>query len=76
MSKELISYCCLKHFEEPNVPKHSEHLATSFEEMINPCRALFIVCKICGNKRCPKATDCDLDCTNSNEPGQVGSVYS
>lgn len=35
----------------------------------------FIVCEICGNKRCPHATDHDLDCTNSNEPGQRGSWY-
>lgn len=34
-----------------------------------------IVCDICGNKRCPHATDHDLECTNSNEPGQKGSVY-
>jgi hypothetical protein len=35
-----------------------------------------IVCETCGNKRCPHATDCALDCTDSNEPGQVGSVYA
>ena len=35
----------------------------------------FIVCPICGNKRCPKATDHNLACTNSNEPGQKGSRY-
>ena len=33
------------------------------------------LCPICGNKRCPKATDERLDCTNSNEPGQPGSDY-
>jgi len=33
------------------------------------------LCPICGNKRCPKATDEKLDCTNSNEPGQPGSAY-
>lgn len=33
------------------------------------------LCPTCGNKRCPKATDHRLDCTNSNEPGQVGSRY-
>lgn len=33
------------------------------------------VCSDCGNKRCPKATDHDLDCTNSNEPGQKGSSW-
>jgi ribosomal protein L32 len=35
----------------------------------------FIVCPNCGNKRCPKATDHMLECTNSNEPGQKGSRY-
>lgn len=35
----------------------------------------FIVCTFCGNKRCPKATDHNLACTQSNEPGQPGSRY-
>ena len=35
----------------------------------------FIVCPECGNKRCPKSTDHNLACTNSNEPGQEGSRY-
>jgi glycerol-3-phosphate cytidylyltransferase len=35
----------------------------------------FIVCPDCGNKRCPRATDHTLACTNSNEPGQQGSRY-
>jgi len=34
-----------------------------------------IVCSICGNKRCPHATNHELACTNSNEPGQKGSSY-
>ena len=33
-------------------------------------------CQICHNKRCPKATDHNLECTNSNEPGQKGSIYA
>ena len=33
------------------------------------------VCPVCGNKRCPKATDHRLECTSSNEPGQSGSRY-
>lgn len=41
-----------------------------------PMTALrMVVCEICGNKRCPKATDCTLACTGSNEPGQKGSVW-
>ena len=35
----------------------------------------FIVCPDCGNKRCPRATDHTLACTNSNEPEQQGSRY-
>lgn len=35
----------------------------------------FIVCEHCGNKRCPHASNHRYACTNSNEPGQAGSVY-
>lgn len=34
-----------------------------------------ILCPICGNKRCPHASDHNLACTGSNEAGQPGSVY-
>lgn len=34
-----------------------------------------ILCPTCGNKRCPHSTDHNLQCTNSNEPGQQGSRY-
>lgn len=34
-----------------------------------------VLCPDCGNKRCPKATDHRLACTNSNEAGQEGSIY-
>lgn len=34
------------------------------------------VCPECGNKRCPKASDHELACTGSNEPGQPGSIYA
>lgn len=34
-----------------------------------------ILCPTCGNKRCPRATDHRLACTNSNESGQEGSRY-
>lgn len=36
---------------------------------------MMILCPICGNKRCPHANDHRNTCTNSNEPGQVGSAY-
>ena len=35
-----------------------------------------ILCPNCGNKRCPKASDHTLQCTNSNKPNQDGSVYT
>lgn len=38
--------------------------------------ARMILCPICGNKRCPHATDHRHACTGSNEPGQPGSVYA
>lgn len=34
------------------------------------------LCTECGNKRCPKATNHENACTDSNEPGQAGSVYA
>ena len=33
------------------------------------------LCPDCGNKRCPKASDHNNPCTNSNEPNQEGSIY-
>ena len=50
---------------EPNLRHVLEH----------PFMLKMKLCPICGNKRCPKATDEKLDCTNSNKPGQPGSAY-
>lgn len=36
---------------------------------------VMILCPKCGNKRCPHASDHNLECTNSNALGQPGSVY-
>lgn len=41
-----------------------------------PAVVRMIVCPTCGNKRCQKASDHELACTGSNEPGQQGSVYA
>lgn len=41
----------------------------------NPGAWWMILCPTCGNKRCPHATNHELACTNSNEPGQAGSAY-
>jgi hypothetical protein len=35
-----------------------------------------ILCAVCGNKRCPKATNHLNECTGSNEPNQKGSAYT
>ena len=43
--------------------------------LVPVARTRMILCPKCGNKRCPKASHHELDCTNSNEPGQHGSIY-
>lgn len=35
---------------------------------------IMITCNDCGNKRCPKATNKRMLCTNSNEPNQEGII--
>lgn len=61
----FISHCCHRCWER----ERSEFAVDAFI----PLR--MIVCNVCGNKRCPKATNHLLACTESNEPGQPGSVY-
>lgn len=34
-----------------------------------------IVCELCGNKRCPHASNHNNACTNSNDVGQIGSDW-
>ena len=43
--------------------------------ILDPRGMRMIVCSICGNKRCPHATDHRNACTRSNEPGQRGSSW-
>jgi len=62
MKYECWCYNCLKKVTDP---------VTGWPVTVN----LFIVCPDCGNKRCPKSTDHNLACTNSNDPGQPGSRY-
>lgn len=45
--------------------------ATAF----TPENMRMIVCAICGNKRCPHATNHKNPCSGSNEPGQKGSSW-
>lgn len=58
--KNNISYCCHRCF-------YARESSFFMQRMI--------LCSICGNKRCPKATDHTLECTNSNDEGQLGSLY-
>lgn len=44
-------------------------------ESNHPWSMPFIVCDLCGNKRCPRATHHDQACTDSNDPQQSGSRY-
>lgn len=67
----VMPTCCRKHWEAAS----GRHAFAMGDALINPFGMPFMVCKTCGNKRCPKATDCVLDCTGSNEPGQAGSIY-
>jgi len=39
-----------------------------------PFQRMF-VCPHCGNKRCPRAKNHNNRCTDSNAPGQPGSLY-
>ena len=59
-----VAPCCHVHFHTP----------IENDPIMVFCRPM-ILCKICGNKRCPKATNCGLECTGSNDVGQAGSVY-
>jgi len=63
--------CCRKHWEAAS----DRHAVSVGDVLVNAMGMPFMACKTCGNKRCPRATDCELDCTNSNKPGQVGSIY-
>jgi hypothetical protein len=64
--------CCRRHWEEDA----GRHAVGRDGVLWNPIGMPFMVCKTCGCKRCPKATDCSLACTGSNDPGQPGSIYA
>lgn len=64
--------CCRKCWEKESGQKP---LVIPGLAIMNPINMPLIVCKECGNKRCPKATNCKNKCTDSNEPNQEGSVY-
>lgn len=62
---------CSREWDEKNLPDNLD-LITRYMQSRS---YRYIVCDICGNKRCPHATDHELECTGSNDPGQPGSVY-
>ena len=64
----MIKVCCYSHAEDIAKGK-------SIDDRCNIMMRIF-VCSECGNKRCPKATDCNLECTGSNKSNQDGSRYS
>lgn len=66
----IDSVCCHKCYD-----KNKDRKAIIIGDTIFEVNRPFIACSICGNKRCPKATDCSLECSGSNEPGQKGSLY-
>lgn len=47
----------------------------AFSDTLNGPMNRMILCPECGNKRCPRATFHDHQCTGSNDPGQQGSSY-
>ena len=67
MAKECECHRCIKE------NRLKMNVGTLGEIPLN--MAKMILCPQCGNKRCPKASDHRLDCTGSNEPGQLGSIY-
>ncbi len=66
---DLDCYCweCRK----DNVIFKADEVGISITEGMNR----MFLCPVCGNKRCPHATSHLEPCSNSNEPGQLGSHY-
>jgi hypothetical protein len=62
----ITGSCCHKCWTKEAFPESDE---------IEKCITFMIVCADCGNKRCPKATNHDNECTKSNDVMQPGSVY-
>ena len=69
---QMRSECCWRCYDERQKVEGVDGITIG--SVFFPTHGM-IVCKVCGNKRCPKATDHRNDCTNSNEPGQTGSCY-
>lgn len=61
--------------ESPFMPFDGPHCCWACVRRAMKLPSRMILCPTCGNKRCPKASDHELACTDSNEPGQPGSVF-
>jgi hypothetical protein len=57
-----------------NFPKCSCHTCHPISAL-DPSSMFMRLCPECGNKRCPKATNHNNACTNSNDSNQEGSIY-
>lgn len=71
----VIRDCCRTHWEQDANQRAYVLSGSVGPVLMNPIGMPFMVCRTCGNKRCPKATDCSMACTNSNVAGQAGSIY-
>lgn len=70
-----VRRCCRRHEEDDCSAIENKHGQFSRHAMQTAVR-LFIVCSICGNKRCPKAEDCENQCTGSNDVAQAAHGQS
>ena len=64
MTAQCPCYACTQHRYE----------GQTFDPMTSPFNRMFL-CAICGNKRCPHASDHRYVCSLSNISGQPGSNY-
>lgn len=66
---------CMKCHEARMQKLRAENKISFFDSLPGPqAPGWRYACEICGNKRCPHHSDHTLACTNSNEPGQPGSL--
>ena len=74
MENRMSDYreCCRNHWTKDAKAVQAK---TWYVVLMNPLGMPMIVCQQCGNKQCPKTTDCSLACTESNSSGQAGSIY-
>jgi hypothetical protein len=62
------------HMNTENIKKCHCHTCRPIDAA-DPESVYMRLCLNCGNKRCPKATDHNNECSGSNAVGQIGSIY-